>query len=114
MHIYPIVPIAPIVRTADGEADCDCECYRLFTEMPFLWRGWEGRPIYKGKLPHSVQAWDDYWSEVIELQPGLIKTDTLPSLNSTAWVVGLFQRGSRKGAWSLQRQIPHGTLNSTA
>jgi len=31
LHIYPIVPI---VRTADGEANCDC--YQLSTEMPCL------------------------------------------------------------------------------
>jgi len=30
------------------------------------------------------------------------------SLNSTAWVVGLIQGG--KTAWSHQRQIPHETL----
>jgi len=28
------MPIVPTVRTADGEADC--ECYRLSTEMPCL------------------------------------------------------------------------------
>jgi len=36
LHNYPIVlmPIVPIVRTADGEADCEC-CW-LSTEMPCL------------------------------------------------------------------------------
>jgi len=36
LHNYPIVPmpIVPIVRTADGEADC--ECYGLSTGMPCL------------------------------------------------------------------------------
>jgi len=36
LHNYPIapMPIVPIVRTADGEADCDC--YWMSTEMPCL------------------------------------------------------------------------------
>jgi len=48
LHNYPTVPMpmVPIVRTADGEADCDC--HRLSAEMPCLQKGLEGGPIYKG------------------------------------------------------------------
>ena len=36
LHIYPIILIAPIVRTANGEADCDCCLFSKYIEVPCL------------------------------------------------------------------------------
>jgi len=57
LHNHPTVPMpfVPIVRTADGEANC--ECYRLSIEMPCLYRdGMEGQFIKVNYQIHSRQA----------------------------------------------------------
>ena len=72
--------------------------------MPCLQRRWEGGPIYKVLLPHSIQAWDnDCWSnKVIEKQ--LDQRQMPPQiLNSAAWVVGLAlsQKDTSLSAWTV-------------
>src|SRR6218665_3189049 len=78
-----------------------------------------GRRANNVLLPHSMQAWDnDCWSnKVIEEQ--LDQRQIPPeSFNSTTWVVGLSglitDRYLPQRLNSHQRQMPRGTLNSSA
>jgi len=53
------MPIVPIVKTADGEADCDC--YQLSTEMPCLYI----KVNYHIQSRHIEMIYESNWIMII-------------------------------------------------